>query len=243
MWRSADRLQRTALVSRAFPNQATRVQFLDGTKRAVPRHLAVEMSVWESGELADEIHASYVAYAGGDVLDVGAWHGLYSLSLAAKANPGDTFVSFEPDTKAFPGLLETLAIASRLFPEVRFVALPFAAGTGEAAFVEWPEGEGRHPAVRSGGSSQRTVRLDHAADVMQLRPTFVKIDVEGAELDVLRGMPRLITAGPTLMVELHPWETYEELDSLLPNYRRVDITPGLGARTLWTADIARRASA
>jgi FkbM family methyltransferase len=34
------------------------------------------------------------------------------------------------------------------------------------------------------------------------RPAFVKIDVEGAELLVLRGMPELLRAGPALMVEV-----------------------------------------
>lgn len=34
------------------------------------------------------------------------------------------------------------------------------------------------------------------------RPSFIKIDVEGAELLVLRGMPDLLRSGPALMVEV-----------------------------------------
>jgi FkbM family methyltransferase len=37
-------------------------------------------------------------------------------------------------------------------------------------------------------------------------PEFVKIDVEGAELDVLRGAFRVLASGPVLLIELHDWE-------------------------------------
>lgn len=44
-------------------------------------------------------------------------------------------------------------------------------------------------------------------------PAFIKIDVEGAELLVLRGMPELLRAGPALMVEVT--ENAEEVLALL----------------------------
>lgn len=237
VWLVADGLLSSALIARVLGERQIRVLFLDGKKRRVPRRLAAEMSLWvDSGALADEIHASYGAYVGGDVVDVGAWHGFYRLSLAPKANPGDTFVSFEPDPNAFPVLLETLAVAARLF-----AALPFAAGTGEGALIEWPYGHGlnKHPSVRSGGGSQPTVRLDHAVAALQLRPTFVKVDVEGAEIDVPRGMPDVIATGPTVMLELHPWQTYDDLEVLLPAFRRVDVVDGSSGdvpRILWNRD-------
>jgi FkbM family methyltransferase len=37
-------------------------------------------------------------------------------------------------------------------------------------------------------------------------PDFVKIDVEGAELQVLRGATRVLASGPTLLIELHDWD-------------------------------------
>jgi hypothetical protein len=42
------------------------------------------------------------AYRGGDVIDVGAFHGWY-------ASPGDALVSIEPDAAAYATLMQHLA--------------------------------------------------------------------------------------------------------------------------------------
>ena len=60
--------------------------------------------------------------------------------------------------------------------------------------------------VSSGtGMRVRTVALDDIAVAGDFRPSFVKMDIEGAEFDALRGMKRLLTdARPILVLEQSP---------------------------------------
>lgn len=49
--------------------------------------------------------------------------------------------------------------------------------------------------------------------------TFIKIDVEGLELEVLKGAEKLIaTSHPDIMVEIHLGISVEDVQALLPNY-------------------------
>jgi hypothetical protein len=75
-----------------------------------------------------------------------------------------------------------------------------------------------------------------------LRPGFVKVDVEGAEPFVLRGMQQTLRAHrPIVMLELHPrWlpgdTTAPDVESLLAGqgYRRQPISADdLASRSLW----------
>lgn len=55
------------------------------------------------------------------------------------------------------------------------------------------------------GMSVRTVALDDLAAAGDFRPSFIKMDIEGAELDALRGMPRLLAeVRPVLVLEQSP---------------------------------------
>ena len=55
------------------------------------------------------------------------------------------------------------------------------------------------------GMSVRTVALDDLAAAGNFRPSFIKMDIEGAEFDALRGMPRLLAdVRPVLVLEQSP---------------------------------------
>ena len=55
------------------------------------------------------------------------------------------------------------------------------------------------------GMSVRTIALDDLANVGGFRPSFIKMDIEGAEYDALRGMTRLVReVRPVLIIEQSP---------------------------------------
>jgi len=55
------------------------------------------------------------------------------------------------------------------------------------------------------GMPVRTIALDDLATAGNFRPGFIKMDIEGAEFDALRGMPRLLAeARPVLVLEQSP---------------------------------------
>ncbi len=182
----------------------------DGTTRRLPGKVRSLIELWSTNPtLLRESQESYAAYEGGDMMDVGAFHGWYSWLLAPKATPGDRFVSCEPDDRIINDLLSNLATFARIFPKIStaFISQPIGDGGGLA--IQNPGGG--HPQFGSDPSAdgaRRTVTLDALVATLGLRPTFVKIDVEGAEFCVLRGMERLLAdLHPTIMLEIHPkWQ-------------------------------------
>ena len=121
------------------------------------------------------------------MIDVSAFEGWYSVLLAPKLG-GSTMVSCEPDPSAYAELQTTLALLGRVFSEPTFIPLPVPVGDGSPVSVSQPEGA--HP--RFGGTMDggRPPHVDGLVDTLGLEPGMIKIDVEGAEPFVLRGMQR-----------------------------------------------------
>lgn len=163
-------------------------------------------------------------YAGGDVLDVGSHQGAYCFLFAGKARRGTSFFAFEPELTSYRILAHNLATLGGTYPDVRFVALPVPVGNGAPAAFTFPMGENFHPRVVSapdGVSAPPTVRLDNFVTSLGLRPEFVKVDVEGAEVFVIEGMLEILRSHrPVLMLEVHP-HFQPAPDSLETTYQRL----------------------
>ena len=160
---------------------------------------------------------------GGVFVDVGANVGSMSLPLAAS---GRQVVSIE----AAPGnaaLLQQSAALSGLSDLMRVVASAAGDRVGEAAFLP----HGCHGQLVDGRAAGATLipitTVDAVVDTQHLdRVDLVKIDVDGADYDVLRGMVRLAhrADAPHLLVECCPHtlsafgHTVVELVALLETY-------------------------
>ncbi len=117
--------------------------------------------------------------------DVGAARGLYTLALARRATCGHV-VAFEPDEALHARLPATLARNQALAARVTIV--PVALGA-------------------EGGPAATTIDALVAERGPRFRPDFLKIDVEGAEHDVLRGGMCAIRSGrPRFIIESHGFE-------------------------------------
>jgi FkbM family methyltransferase len=183
-------------------------RFWDGTGRKTDGELAQLFRAWRRSDAqrheSDEV---FGAYSGGDVIDVGSYEAWYAALLAPKARVGDRFLLLEPDPRALPKLHRIAAELARLFPHVGFFVLPVAAGNGGPVQMTFPYGEEGHPRVESGDGEgrTRTVRIDDLVTTLSLRPALIKIDVEGAEWNVMEGAERTLAAGEAdLMLEVHP---------------------------------------
>jgi hypothetical protein len=96
------------------------------------------------------------------------------------------------------------------------MVLPIAAGDGGAVDVSYPGGTDGHPAYNSyeadapgrQDAKDVTTTIDFLISAFRLKPSFVKIDVEGAEYAVLKGMgSSMRTYRPSMMLEVHPnWQ-------------------------------------
>jgi len=140
--------------------------------------LQKELGLWEAE--AQRVYRVHVR-RGSPVFDVGAGDGDSTLMLARLAAPG-LAVAFEPDPLLADRLVRNLGLNAQL-RNVRIIrAFVGAADRGD-----------------------REVTLDAVvAAHPDWAPGFVKIDVEGAEMDVLTGMRRILhSAAPVVFVEVH----------------------------------------
>lgn len=223
-----------------------RVRLLDGRTRVLPLRLWRLAHLWTSlAVLRAESEAAYAAYDGGDVIDVGAFEGWYSLLLAPKSGTGDTLVSIEPDPPAFGELQATLAATGRAFAGRTFQPVHAAAGNGRPVVVSRPPGGHLRFAEAADGNGSATVSVDELVHALRLKPRFVKIDVEGAELFVLQGMQQTLAEHrPVVLLELHnhwqpPDVSCADVEAVLRDngYRaRVLDRSDVNVRELWTAD-------
>jgi FkbM family methyltransferase len=141
------------------------------------------------------------------IFDVGAHFGTYSM-IAAWRGPEVRVVAYEPSALTRSYLTRHLqwnALSERVL--VRDVCCGATAGTVRF-FVHPDRPEGINGVMPDHGLVETTVpctTIDADADELAIAPTYLKIDVEGAELDVLAGSMRVIAQhAPKILVSLHP---------------------------------------
>lgn len=142
-------------------------------------------------------------------LDVGANVGAYSMLLGRWAGSTGSVFAFEPAPQAFQGLLGHVRL-NGLANIVKPIGKAVGDSVSTARFlVADSAGEGR---LASGGDTAAGIdvpvtTIDEFCARERIRPSFIKIDVEGGELAVLRGARETIRAGrgrTALFVEMHP---------------------------------------
>ena len=138
---------------------------------------------------------------GDQVLDIGAAAGYYTLLSAKLVGNTGRVVSFEPD----PNNLQFLRshVEQNRLDQVTILPIALADETGTARFGGGT-GTGTGRLCNDGPTEVAVRRLDDVAAEMDLRPRHLKIDVEGAEMAVLRGGQRLIEKyRPTIFLSTH----------------------------------------
>lgn len=147
------------------------------------------------------------AAPGGIALDVGANVGAYALLFGAWMRPGGRVYAFEPSPAAYEGLrrhVELNGLADVVRP-VR-AAVGDAEGTAALAGAD-QQGTSRLAHPEEGGTMVETTTIDGFCAREGIVPTLIKIDVEGWELEALRGARETIARGGgglALFVEMHP---------------------------------------
>lgn len=170
---------------------------------------------------------------GSRALDIGGHAGQYGLLLAAKCGVTGRVVSFEPDPDAAEIYRRNVALNQSVRPP-ELVGMACSDRAGSATFFT-QGGNSQSSLARSALPDNRstnqimveTVRLDDWWFQEEDRaPDFVKIDTEGAEFHVLKGMPRILDSPALIVCELHPfaWEefgvSFDDLNRLLREHGR-----------------------
>jgi FkbM family methyltransferase len=160
--------------------------------------------------------------------DVGANVGLYTLYFGREVGPEGAVIAFEPVPGTYSKLKTNVAINGMV--NVHALNLGVAAGSGETEMaVTGDTGRatmqakiGQEALAHSGASTVkvRVDSLDNQVAAGLPAPDFVKIDVEGMEYDVLKGMTNVIRAyRPELLIEIH--RTDDRTSSRSENAQRI----------------------
>lgn len=184
---------------------------------AALRHPLTRQALREGVAPAQEHHAVLKRVAPGFVVDVGAHKGQFALAVRA-AGLTCPILAFEPLPDVFEKTTERFRSDSNY--EVRNLALSDAAGTQTMQISGHTDSSSllqigdQQAAFFPGREAVATVDVtvstlsDELRDTELAAPALLKIDVQGAELDVLRGAGEALKRFDHLYVECSTTEMY-----------------------------------
>ena len=163
--------------------------------------------------------------SGKKVYDVGGYEGVVTIFFANASGEHGKVITFEPNPENYLKILDNVKLNMFMNVDVRQIALGEKAGEATLAF---------QPSGFSSGSIQDDIKqqivkrkgvktiqvpidtLDHQVENNKLSdPDFVKIDVEGLEMNVLLGMSNIMKRKkPTLFIEIHGADVQKKIDNV-----------------------------
>ncbi len=180
------------------------------------RHDHVSGPIWDrTFEISECSFVRRFLQPGMSVLDIGAHHGFYTLLASRLVGPKGRVFSFEPSPRERKALRLHLRLNRCKNVDLQDLALGDQNADSDLYVVEdWAAGCNslRPPdvAARTSPVSVHVVRLDdwlteHKID----RVDFIKLDVEGAELSILKGALRLLKGAsrPVILAEVQDTRT------------------------------------
>jgi FkbM family methyltransferase len=173
----------------------------------------IGLNILRGGYEREEIRFVRSRVAAGDVaIDVGGHIGFFAMQMAAMVGPSGRVYAFEP-LDANANLFERSIAENGFEDRVSFQRAAVGAAPGVASLtypVETLNSGGAYLLAEGAAPLHGNQRKDVpvvALDSLDLRRpvSFIKMDVEGAEPQVLRGATRLLTEDkPMILSELHP---------------------------------------
>ncbi|MGQ9732366.1 MAG: FkbM family methyltransferase [Candidatus Zipacnadales bacterium] len=176
----------------------------------------------------DQYFVDQYLQEGMTVIDIGANVGAFCMAAGWRIGPTGTLVAIEPEEDNLRALRRTLANCS-----AKVIIIPAAAGRSNERIQLYknPRASGMHTVVpsliRAGAGmsivDQRSV--DFLVEKWELPdPSFIKIDVEGAELEVLAGASETLNRCRPVIVAAayhepdHPRLIRQFINETVPDY-------------------------
>jgi FkbM family methyltransferase len=161
--------------------------------------------------------------SGGDFVDVGAHVGMYAVRAALELRDRGRVLAFEPNPSACAQLLENVELNG--CTNVVVVAAAVADERGEATLHVPASPDPSFSSLEGGRFAEGepvvvpVTTVDVAAAEHGVQPSVVKVDVEGGEAAVVRGMAETVARfRPTVLIEVSA-ESAPKVRRLLPGYR------------------------
>jgi len=204
--------------------------------RYIPGTRPVRLKYLDSPDVIVRNDAKQLAFLidaikpGDFVLDIGGNVGQYAVLLSCLVGAGGKVITFEPDS-GHRRVLERNLRLNGFSNRARVESLALSDTKGRHSFFS--RNDQMSSLVRSGlganaNSSDvkeelvETVTLDEYLEARESRvPDLMKIDTEGAEINILRGARKSLASNATIVCELHPYAwnefgtSYKELLALI----------------------------
>jgi len=190
---------------------ALRAEYADGRLFSFPARDSMHWPVFAFGEYepAESAMVRRILRSGDLAVDIGANIGWFSLLMGSCVGDRGSVIAIEPTPPIRRKLLENVSAN----PSLNIRVLPIAVGAMASVaeihlFQELPHGHASLSHLGRSDDITFEVRVDRLDDVINSEgkpPTLIKVDVEGSELDVLRGAEELLSspAPPIWMLEVN----------------------------------------
>jgi FkbM family methyltransferase len=170
--------------------------YIADAESAIWNDTGAQAAPWKEMEFIKERLVS----TGDVVFDCGAHHGLTALVFSQLVGEAGKVVAFEPHPANVDIIRRNVALNHGTNVSIEGYAVGSARGTirlrdKSNASIAW------RPKTK--GISVDMVSLDQYAAQRGVYPTFVKIDVEGYEAEVLKGATSILRTTPRLAIEVH----------------------------------------
>jgi len=180
----------------------------------------IDLSIYLLGAFEPRLVRAYARWIrpGACVVDIGANIGAHTLHFARLTGDGGKVVAYEPTVYAYRKLLANIGLNPLLARIVTPLQVALVANAGDKPVSNlvssWPLDARVKDGPRALGSLQTTagavaLTLDESLRQLDVLSAvdFVKLDVDGNELEVLRGAKALMRKRrPVLFLELAPYE-------------------------------------
>jgi FkbM family methyltransferase len=151
----------------------------------------------------------------GDIIfECGGHHGCSAILLSIWVGEAGKIITFEPMAANFAILEKNIRLNQLANVIAKMEAVGANAGT--ISFDAPSSG------ISSNGQGA-TVKVCRLDDYASLNPTFLKIDVEGFELQVLEGAQSILAQHPKLEIEVHPELLHQYGGSVKELFRLIDV--------------------
>lgn len=172
------------------------------------------MSMFFREDVAGEKFLMDLSFEGKTVYDIGAHIGIYTLFFARAVGLTGTVIAFEPNPDNYYELIENIKINN--FQNVVVKRIAVGSDRGEAILwtpvLHTSKGSICEENKQQMLSNYKKIKrfkvevnsIDYLVERNYKKPDFIKIDVEGAEIDVLQGAKRTLRLyKPKLFIEIH----------------------------------------
>lgn len=180
-------------------------------------------SLWEHS-IQQYFHPQVFPQADDIVIDGGANVGDTALAFSNVLKGNCKIYSFEPEVQNYKDMIFNI---EKNHLENTVIPLNYAIGESNCTlrFEVMPEYRGSHKVNPKGDVEVSCVSLDWFCAQNKIKPTLIKFDIEGSELEGLKGAKEIITEyKPRLMISLYHkktdlWEIPLYIDSLQRGYK------------------------